>query len=94
MPAMAYPVRLCGKIIIAVAIATLSGVSAFAQMPQGPSINVLGNGRHMTPEERQRENQVESAYEAANKKIPDAKAPRDPWGAVRETPEPVHAKKR
>ena len=81
------------EIITAAAIATLSAGSAFAQMPQAPSINVLGNGPHKTPEQIQRENQVESAYEAANKKIPDAKGPRDPWGNVRETPQPAHAKK-
>jgi len=42
------------------------------------------NRRHLTPEEAQREREIESQYhQTINEKIPDKKASNDPWGIVR-----------
>ena len=42
------------------------------------------NRRHMTPEEAQREREIESRYnQTINEKIPDKKTSNDPWGIVR-----------
>jgi hypothetical protein len=43
--------------------------------------------RHLTPEEAQREREIESRYnETINDKIPDKKVSNDPWGNMRSTP--------
>jgi hypothetical protein len=40
--------------------------------------------RHVTPEEAQREREIESRYnQTINDKIPDKKTSNDPWGIVR-----------
>ena len=40
--------------------------------------------RHLTPEEAQREREIESRYnQTINEKIPDKKTSNDPWGIVR-----------
>ena len=40
--------------------------------------------RHLTPEEAQREREIESQYnQTINEKIPDKKTSNDPWGIVR-----------
>ena len=45
------------------------------------------NRRRLTPEEAQREREIESQYnQTINDKIPDKKAPNDPWGIVRKQP--------
>jgi hypothetical protein len=42
------------------------------------------NQRHLTPEEAQREREIESQYnQTVNNKIPDKKSSNDPWGIVR-----------
>ena len=42
------------------------------------------NRRHLTPEEAQREREIESQYNrTVNEKIPDKKVSNDPWGIVR-----------
>jgi hypothetical protein len=41
--------------------------------------------KQLTPEEQERQKQLDAAYKAAQKKIPDQKAA-DPWGGVRPTP--------
>jgi hypothetical protein len=40
----------------------------------------------MTPEEKQKQKTIEDAYKSAIGKIPDKKAPADPWGAMRSNP--------
>jgi hypothetical protein len=43
--------------------------------------------RHLTPEEAQREQDIERNYrETVNDKIPDKKGSTDPWGNVRPAP--------
>jgi hypothetical protein len=52
-----------------------------------PPINLLGGEqkRPLTPEEQERQKQLDADYKAANSKIPTQKAP-DPWADVRQTP--------
>ena len=65
---------------------------AFAQMPM-PSISLQGDKkRQLTPEEQERQKQLDQDYKAAAKKVPDQKAT-DPWASVRPTPT-VPAKKK
>jgi hypothetical protein len=65
----------------------LPGVSALAQSnPLTPKISIGGeNKRVLTPEEQERQKQIDADYKAANSKIPAQKAP-DPWADVRPAP--------
>jgi hypothetical protein len=72
-----------GKIVRAAAIIALLTGAASAQIPM-PGIN-LSPDRQMTPEEKEKQKVIENAYKSAIEKIPDKKAPADPWGAVRST---------
>lgn len=67
---------------MAVVIALLTS-PAYAQMP---AMNLLMD--HSTPktqEEKDADAAREKAYKDSLKKIPDAKAPTDPWGDARST---------
>lgn len=72
--------------VLAVALA-LPGVSALAQEnPLAPKFSIGGEKkRQLTPEEAERERQIDADYKAANSKIPAQKAP-DPWADVRGAP--------
>jgi len=49
-----------------------------------PSLSLGGGApRKLTPEEQERQNQIDNAYKAATNKIPDKKPSNDPWGDVR-----------
>ena len=65
-------------------VALLAGATwpAHAQM-QTPNINLLQDAPSKTPEEREADEVREKAYKDSLKKIPEAKASNDPWGAVR-----------
>lgn len=54
-------------------------VPAVAQMP---SINMMPDVKSRSPEEKERDAQIEKAYKESLKKIPNS-APTDPWGNVR-----------
>jgi hypothetical protein len=73
--------RLFGAVAV---IALLTG-PAYAQTP---NVNLLADAPSKTPEELEREAAQQKAYKESLRKIPDAKASSDPWGAVRtvETP--------
>jgi hypothetical protein len=84
-----------GKIIQAGAILVLMSGDAICQV--GSNGNTSSNsiplkmtpdsGRHLTPEEAQREQDIERSYrETVNDKIPDKKGSTDPWGNVRPAP--------
>ena len=77
---------------IAVAIALLTG-PAYAQTP---NINLIPELASKTPEQKEQEAVQQKAYKESLKKIPDAKAPSDPWGAVRsvDAPKPAGPAKR
>ena len=72
-------------LLVAAALAVLTG-SASAQNPLMPSVH-LGGGqkRQLTPEEQERQKQLDNDYKAATGKVPDQKAI-DPWADVRPTP--------
>jgi len=81
-------------LLLSVTLPLLSG-SAFAQIPAESSSSgnpfspkmSLGEKekRQLTPEEQERQKQLEADYKAATNKIPDRKVA-DPWGGVRPTP--------
>jgi len=73
-------------------VALLAGVTwpAHAQM-QTPNINLLQDAPSKTPEEREADEVREKAYKDSLKKIPEAKASNDPWGAVRSDNAPPKA---
>jgi hypothetical protein len=73
--------RILGAVV---AIALLTGpVHA-----QSPNVNLIPDTPSKTPEEVEQEAARQKAYKESLRKIPDAKGPSDPWGAVRtvETP--------
>jgi LPS O-antigen subunit length determinant protein (WzzB/FepE family) len=84
-----HPMRRLGT---AATVALLAGTTwlatglvtrpAFAQM-QTPNINLLQDTPSKTPEEREADEAREKAYKDSLRKIPEAKAPNDPWGSVR-----------
>ena len=82
------------KLILGGALMALSSATAYSQpggtgnTPSDPmQMNMApGTGRYVSPEERQREQEVESKYRDAVNKIPDKKASSDPWGSVRTAP--------
>ena len=82
------------KLIPAVAVLLLFMETAQAQYTNQSGGNTGGNPlgmnmmpdnrRHLTPEEAQREREIESQYnQTVNEKIPDKKTSNDPWGIVR-----------
>jgi len=63
----------------------LMTANASAQMPM-PSVHLGGEQkRPLTPEEKERQKQLDDDYKAATNKTPDQKA-NDPWGFVRPAP--------
>lgn len=77
--------RVLGATAALVLVAALAGPtgSASAQGGDSPHVNLLADAPSKTPEEREAEAAKEKAYKESLKKIPDAKAPSDPWGSVR-----------
>jgi hypothetical protein len=73
-------------LVLAIAFA-LPGVSALAQSnPIMPKISIGGEQkRALTPEEQERQKQIDADYKAATSKIPAQKTP-DPWADVRQAP--------
>jgi hypothetical protein len=74
---------------LAVVIALLAS-PAYAQMP---SMNLLMDKPGKTQDEKDADAARDKAYKDTLKKIPDAKAPTDPWGNVRSTDAPKAADK-
>lgn len=63
---------------------------AFAQIPK---LNLLQDKPGKTEDEKAAEAAQEKAYKDSLKKIPDQKAPADPWGAVRSDAPPASPSK-
>ena len=78
------------KILSAAAVAMLLTAPAYAQM-QTPNINLMPEFQSKSPEEKEADAIKEKAYKDSLRKIPDAKASSDPWGAVRSTDTPKAA---
>jgi hypothetical protein len=72
-------------LLLSIALPLLTG-SAFAQNPFMPKMS-LGEKekKQLTPEEQERQKQLDQDYKAATTKIPDQNAA-DPWADVRPTP--------
>jgi hypothetical protein len=72
----------------------LSATAAQAQLSNtgntgnasGFGMNMAPGERRLSPEERQREQEIESRYRDAADKIPDKKGSKDPWGNIRSAP--------
>ncbi|MDR3485740.1 MAG: hypothetical protein P4M05_12615 [Bradyrhizobium sp.] len=64
---------------IAAAIALLTG-PAYAQ---SPALNLIQDGPSTSPAQKAADEARDKAYKESLRKIPDAKAPADPWGNVR-----------
>ena len=73
---------------LAAAIVLLAS-PAFAQVPK---LNLLQDKPSKTQDELEAEKAQDKAYKESLKKIPDQKAPSDPWGTVRSTDTPAAAK--
>jgi hypothetical protein len=67
------------------AVIVLLASPAYAQVP---SFNLLMDKPSKTQDEKDADAAREKAYSDSLKKIPDAKAPADPWGNVRSTDAP------
>ncbi|MGC2080667.1 MAG: hypothetical protein WA728_32565, partial [Xanthobacteraceae bacterium] len=91
--------------LIAVCYVALAVWSRFAQIPAPSSSsgsNPLTPGmslggkeqKHLTPEEQEKQKQLDADYKAATKKIPDQKAAADPWASVRPSPTVAPPKKK
>ena len=65
---------------VLVAAIMLVASPAFAQIPK---LNLLQDKPGKTQEEKDAESAQDKAYRDSLKKIPDQKAPADPWGGVR-----------
>jgi hypothetical protein len=78
--------RIFSAVLFGAAVALVAGPAA-AQM-QTPNINLLQDTPSKTPEEREQDAIKDKAYRDSLRKIPDAKASNDPWGAVRSTEAP------
>ena len=78
----------------AVGVALLTG-AAYAQSPLTPSFSLGGDHkRKLTPEEQEKQNELDNAYKSATNKIPDKKTGNDPWADVRPSaPAPALKKK-
>jgi hypothetical protein len=94
--AQAKMTRYMRSILIALAAAlAIPAGSAFAQNPFMPKMSLGGKDekKPLTPEEQERQKQIDDAYKAATNKIPNQTA-NDPWTGVRPTPAAPAPKKK
>ena len=63
--------------------AVFAVLAAPVHAQQTPNINLIPELQSKSPEEKEQEAAQQKAYKESLKKIPDAKASSDPWGAVR-----------
>jgi len=72
------------------AVIMLLASPAFAQIPK---LNLLQDKPGKTDDEKAAEAAQDKAYKDSLKKIPDQKAPADPWGTVRSDAPPASPSK-
>jgi hypothetical protein len=77
-------------VFCAAAIAMLAGPS-FAQSKSPTTLEQMMGSK--TPDQIEKEQAADKAYKESLKKIPDAKAPADPWGSARSADAPGAAAK-
>ena len=72
----------------------LAPMTAYASAQGMPPINLLGGQQKppLTPEEQERQKQIDNDYKAATSKVPDQKA-NDAWAAIRPAPSTPSPKK-
>jgi hypothetical protein len=71
-------------VVRALSLAAAIMLLASPALAQIPKLNLLQDNRPTkTQEEKDAESAQEKAYKESLKKIPDAKAPSDPWSTVR-----------
>jgi len=70
----------------------LALMTAYALAQGMPPISLRPNERTLTPEERERQKQIDNDYKAATGKVPDQNA-NDPWAAIRPAPSTPSPKK-
>jgi hypothetical protein len=76
-----HSMRVLGARVLSAAALVVWLVSpAYAQ---SPSFSLAPEAVSKTPAEKEAEAERDKAYRESLKKIPDAKGPADPWGAVR-----------
>lgn len=68
------------KVFITAVVIALLASPAYAQSPH---LNLMQDKPSKTQDEKDAEAARDKAYKDSLKKIPDAKAPADPWGTVR-----------
>ena len=73
------------KLLLLTGALVLLTERASAQMPGMMNQPMQKEQKHLTPEEEERQKQLDKDYKAATGKIPDQKAA-DPWATVRPTP--------
>jgi hypothetical protein len=81
--------RLCALLgLVLVAAFALPGANALAQEnPFMPKMSIGGEQkRALSPEEQERQKQIDADYKAATSKIPAQKKAADPWADVRQGP--------
>ena len=74
------------KVLLAAAMIAMLAGPAFAQSKAPKTLEEMMDAK--TPEQVEREQAADRAYKESLKKIPDAKAPADPWGNARGTKAP------
>jgi len=74
-------------------MAVVIGLLASPAYAQMPALNLMQDKPGKTQDEKDAEAARDKAYKDSLKKIPDAKAPADPWGTVRSTDTPRTADK-
>ncbi|MFC0241543.1 hypothetical protein [Rhodopseudomonas telluris] len=71
------------KVLRGAAVLVLLMGPAVAVAQEAPHVNLVPEIQHKSPEEKAQDAIREKAYRESLRKIPDAKAPNDPWGDVR-----------
>lgn len=71
------------KVLRGAAMLVLLMAPAAAVAQEGPHVNLVPEIQHKSPEEKAQDAVRDKAYRDSLRKIPDAKAPNDPWGDVR-----------
>jgi hypothetical protein len=74
------------KVLFAAAVIAMLAGPACAQSSSPKTLEELMNAK--TPDQIEKERATDRAYKDSLKKIPDAKAPADPWGNARSTNAP------
>jgi hypothetical protein len=69
------------KVFLAAAIIAMLAGPAFAQSKAPKTLEEMMDAK--TPDQIEKERAADRAYKDSLKKIPDAKAPADPWGNAR-----------